>query len=56
MVLQFLSDPVGEVSMAVVLGSFWVVGAAKLGAAETRGLSWSVAAIVWGLHQLCQLT
>ena len=35
--LQFWKDPVGEGSLDVVLGSFWLVGVMKVGVAETRG-------------------
>lgn len=35
--LQFWKDPVGEGSLDVVLGSFWLVGVMKVGVAETGG-------------------
>jgi len=48
MVLQFLKDPVGEESLAVVLGlaSSRLVGVMELGVAETTGGRGRVTAIV----------
>lgn len=37
MVLQFWKDPVGEESLVMVFGSFWLMGVMEVGVAETSG-------------------